>query len=119
MLMAATVFAAILPPSHIHIGADPDDHDHAAAVEHSHWAPHHGSRSAFDDDEGRVLFVDHPALVGAAHGHVAHPQASVVAVLIPVSTQAFTVSGQRLAGNAPRDGPALAVPTLRGPPLVL
>ena len=119
MLMAATAFAAILPPAHIHLGRDHDDHDHAAAVEHSHWSAHHSSRAAFDDEDGRVLFVDHPALVRAAHGHVAHPQAIVVAVLIPISAQIFTVGSQRLAGNAPRDGPERDPSTLRGPPFVL
>ena len=116
LLMAATVVAALLPPAHIHLVADHDDHDHAAGVEHSHWTPHQSSRSAVEDDDGRVLFVDHPALVRAAHGHVAMPQAAVLAVLIPPPVPTFEVGGQRAAGNAPRDGPPGDLPLLRGPP---
>ena len=58
LLIAAVVFAAVLPPAHIHLAEHDDhDHDHAAAVEHSHWSAHQSSRAAFDDDDGRVIFV--------------------------------------------------------------
>lgn len=124
LLMAGTVMASASPPAHIHLAShDHDDHDHAA-IEHSHWTPHHwtphhASRAAFDDDDGRVLFVDHPALVRAAHGHAAYPETAVVAVLVPLESHTFTVSDRQLAGNAPRDGPPRDISTLRGPPFVL
>jgi hypothetical protein len=119
LVVAATVFAAALPPAHIHLGADHDDHDHTAGIEHSHWAPHHGARSAFDDDDGRVLFVDHSALIRAAHGHIQQPDVTVVGLLNTADSPTFTFSNQHLAGNATRDGPASVVPPLRGPPFVL
>ncbi len=117
--MAVTVVASLLPPAHIHLGADHDDHDHTAGIEHSHWAAHRGSGSAFDDDDGRVLFVNHSALVRAAHGHVRQPDVAVVGLLNAADSPTFTFSNQRLAGNAPRDGPARDIPTPRGPPFVL
>ncbi len=116
LLMATTAAAAVLPPAHIHLAADHDDHDHTAGIEHSHWAAHHYSRSAVDDDDGRVLFVDHPALVRAAHGHVRQPNAAVVTLLILNGPPAFAGGSQRAAGNAPRDGPPRGSLFLRGPP---
>jgi hypothetical protein len=117
--MAATVVAALLPPAHIHLGADHDDHDHTAGIEHSHWAAHQGSRSAFDDDDGRVLFVNHSALIRAAHGHIQQPDIAVIGLPNTADSPTFTFSNQHLAGNATRDGPARGIPTLRGPPFVL
>jgi len=118
MLMAATIVAAILPPAHIHLGADHDGHDHTAGIEHSHWAPHHFSRMSFDDDDGRVLFVNHSALIRAAHGHIQQPEVAVIGVLDAADSPTFTFSNQHLAGNATRDGPPRDPSTLRGPPLV-
>lgn len=111
----------LLPPSHIHLASrDHDHHDHDAGVEHSHWSSHGGaSRLAIDDDDGRAIFVDHPALVRALHADLPRRTGVVVAVLIPIDSQSFTVTARRLAGNAPRDGPARNRPTFRGPPLVL
>ena len=117
--MAATVVAALLPPAHIHLGPDHDDHDHTAGIEHSHWAPHQDSGSAFDDDDGRVLFVNHSALIRAAHGHIQQPDVAVVGLLHAADSPTFTFSNQHLAGNATRDGPARDPSTLRGPPFVL
>ena len=119
LLAAATVVSALLPPAHIHLGADHDDHDHTAGIEHSHWAAHQGSGRAFDDDDGRVLFVDHSALIPAAHGHIQQPDVTVVGLLRAADSPTFTFSNQHLAGNATRDGPARNPSTLRGPPLVL
>ena len=117
--MAATVVAALLPPAHIHLGADHDDHDRTAGIEHSHWAAHQGSGSAFDDDDGRVLFVNHSALIRAAHGRIQQPDVAVIGVLHAADSPTFTFSNQHLAGNATRDGPERDPSTLRGPPLVL
>ena len=74
LVIAAVVFAAVLPPAHIHL-AEHDDHhdDHAAAVEHSHWSAHQSSRASFDDDDGRVIFVDRPARSADAQTTVARP----------------------------------------------
>ena len=119
LLVAATVIAALLPPAHIHLGADHDDHDHTGGIEHSHWAAHQGSRSAFDDDDGRVLFVNHSALIRAAHGHIQQPDVAVIGLPKTADSSTFTFSNQHLAGNATRDGPARAPSTLRGPPFVL
>ena len=119
LAMAATVVVALLPPAHIHLGADHDDHDHTAGIEHSHWSAHQGSTSAFDDDDGRVLFVNHSALVRATHGHGHRPDVAVIARLNATSAPVVAFTSQRVAGNAPRDGPALDLPTLRGPPFVL
>jgi hypothetical protein len=119
LLVGATVFAAALPPAHIHLGADHDDHDQTAGIEHSHWAAHQGSGSAFDDDDGRVLFVNHSALIRAARGPIQQPDVAVVGALLAADSPTFTFSNQRLAGNATRDGPERDPSTLRGPPFVL
>jgi hypothetical protein len=110
------VLAAMLPPSHIHLAEH--DHDHSA-VEHSHWSSHGGtSRRSIDDDDGQAIYVDHPGVLGGIAFDVVRPQADTIAVLSAVEPPAFERSAPRLAGNAPRDGPVLRVPTLRGPPLV-
>ena len=120
LLVAATDFAALLPPAHIHLAAHDDhDHDHAAAIEHSHWTPHHHSHTAFDDEDGRVLYVDHPALVRASNACAQHPGAVIVAVLILTAAPACTSTTRRLAGNAPRDGPTRHSLSLRAPPLLV
>ena len=121
LLIATTVVAALLPPSHIHLAAHDDhDHDHAAAIEHSHWTSHGASRAALDDDDGRAIFVDRPARVRAAHGQLAQPHAAVIAVIIPLHPGTLRFSNRRLAaGNAPRDGPSRDLSLLRGPPLAL
>jgi len=129
ILVVATVWAAILPPTHIHLAAaDHDDHDgdyhtdhHTAAIEHAHWAAHRSLGAAVQDgeDEGRALFVDHPAVVSPVLGHIEVPRAALVALLTVPPAPTFTDVSQRRAGNAPRDGPYGAVPLLRGPPFVL
>lgn len=74
LLIATTVFAGLLPPAHIHLAAHGDhDHDHAGAIEHSHWSSHGASRAALDDDDGRAIFVDHPALASSADPTFARP----------------------------------------------
>ena len=118
LLMAGTVWATVLPPAHIHLATDDHDHHHAA-VEHAHWATHHQSRLALDDDDGRVLFIDHPALVRLAHASTAPPQTVVIALLALYSPLGSPVITQRASGNAVRDGPTARPLFLRGPPLVL
>jgi hypothetical protein len=117
LLIAATVVAALLPPAHIHLAAHDDhDHDHAAAVEHSHWSSHGASRTAFDDDDGRVIFVDHPALTSHLDATVARPAAAVVGLLILSAPATFTAAARPTSGNSPRDGPARGLTPLRAPP---
>jgi hypothetical protein len=118
LLTAATVAAAMLPPAHIHlaIGHDDHDHDHAAAVEHSHWSAHHSSRASFDDDDGRVIFVDRPARSSHVETTFARPAAAVVALITPPPPPTFTAVERPTSGNSPRDGPARGVPPLRAPP---
>jgi len=116
LLIAAVVFAAALPPAHIHL-AEHDDHghDHAAAVEHSHWSGHQSSRAAFDDDDGRVIFVDRPARSVDVQATFPQPSAVLVALIArPFTT--FTVVERQTSGNSPRDGPARALQRLRAPP---
>ncbi len=117
LVIAAVVFAAVLPPAHIHL-AEHDGHhdDHAAAVEHSHWSAHQSSRASFDDDDGRVIFVDRPARSADAQTTFARPSTILVALfsLPPVTT--FTVAERQTSGNSPRDGPARALQPLRAPP---
>ena len=117
--MAGTVWATVLPPAHIHLATDDHDHHHLAAVEHAHWAGHHQSRLALDDDDGRVLFIDHPALVRLAHASIAPPHIAVVALLALTSPLGFSGIAARAGGNAVRDGPTASAPSLRGPPFVL
>jgi len=117
LLIAAVVFAAVLPPAHIHLAEHDDhDHDHAAAVEHSHWTPHQSSRAAFDDDDGRVIFVDRPARSANAQTDFARPPAVLVALIALPPLTTFTVAERQTSGNSPRDGPARAVQSLRAPP---
>jgi hypothetical protein len=117
LLMAATVFAALLPPAHIHL-AEHDDHDHAAAIEHSHWSSHGASRATLDDDDGRAILVDHPARASRVVTTVARPVHAVVAFLALPARATFTAADRQTSGNSPRDGPSRGVSLLRGPPLV-
>jgi hypothetical protein len=112
-------FAGVLPPAHIHLAVGHDDHDHAAAVEHSHWSAHQSSNASFDDDDGRVIFVDRPARISSARTALTRPAAVLVAVITVPLAATFTVAERPTSGNSPRDGPARALPTFRGPPLVL
>src|SRR5262252_7069764 len=116
MLSLVTAAVSLLPPSHIHLGGD--DHDHGT-VEHSHWSPHAGaSRSSIDDDDGQAIFVDHPGVLTSAHLNFARPLPAVATPLAAVESPARANHIDRLAGNAPRDGPHLGADTLRGPPSV-
>jgi hypothetical protein len=130
ILVVATVWAAILPPTHIHLAAaDHDDHDgdhhddhhHAAAIEHAHWAGHRSLGAAVDDgeDEGRALFVDHPAVVSPIVGHIEVPRSALLVLLAVPRPPIFTSDTRRISGNAPRDGPSRDIYFLRGPPFVL
>lgn len=116
LLIAAVVFAAVLPPAHIHLAVGHDDHDHGAAVEHSHWSAHQPSRASFDDDEGHVIFVDRPARSADAQTGFARPAAILVAVISEPPLETFTAAERQSSGNSPRDGPARAVQPLRAPP---
>jgi hypothetical protein len=119
LLAAATVVAALLPPAHIHLAVHDDhDHDHAA-IEHSHWGGHHSSRAAFDDDDGRVIFVDRPAVASNADATFARPATAVVALLILPAAPLVAALARTTSGNSPRDGPPRDPSTLRGPPVVL
>jgi len=110
------VFAAVLPPAHIHLAVHDDhDHDHAAAVEHSHWSAHQSSRASFDDNDGRVIFVDRPARSADAQTSVARPPAILVALISPPLLTTFTAAERQISGNSPRDGPARALQPLRAP----
>src|SRR6476620_7740534 len=112
------LFGVVLPPAHIHLG-EHDDHDHAAAVEHSHWSAHQGSRASFDDDDGRVIFVDRPARSADAQTDFARSAAVLVALISDPRVAPFTVAERQTSGNSPRDGPARARLISRGPPFVL
>ena len=117
LLIAAVVCAAVLPPAHIHLAEHDDhDHDHAAAVEHSHWSAHQSSRAAFDDDEGRVIFVDRPARSADAQTAFVRPPAVLVALIASPPLTTFTAVERQTSGNSPRDGPARALQPLRAPP---
>jgi hypothetical protein len=117
LLVAAVVFSAVLPPAHIHLAEhDNHDHNHAAAVEHSHWSAHQSSRAAFDDDDGRVIFVNRPARSADAQTTVARPTAVLVALISLPPVITFEVAERPTSGNSPRDGPARAVQSLRAPP---
>jgi hypothetical protein len=117
LLVAATVVAALLPPAHIHLAAHDDHHhDHAGAVEHSHWSSHGASRAAFDDDDGRVIFVDHPGLASNVDATVARPVAAVVDLLILSAPATFTAAARPTSGNSPRDGPSRDLTPPRAPP---
>jgi hypothetical protein len=117
LLIVAVVFAAVLPPAHIHLAEHDDhDHDHPAALEHSHWSAHHSSRAAFDDDDGRVIFVDRPARSANAQTAFARPPAVLVVLIAQPLLTTFTVAERQTSGNSPRDGPARARQPLRAPP---
>jgi hypothetical protein len=117
LLVAATVFAALLPPAHIHLAAHDDhDHDHAGAIEHSHWSSHGVSRAALDDDDGRAIYVDHPAIASHIDTTVARPATAVVALLSLPAPATFTVAERTTSGNSPRDGPTRGPALLRAPP---
>ena len=115
LLIAAVVFAGVLPPAHIHL-AEHDDHDHAAAVEHSHWNAHQSSRASFDDDDGRVIFVNRPARSASAPTTFAPRLAVLVTVITLPPPATYTEAERRTSGNNPRDGPARGTPLLRAPP---
>ena len=117
LLIAATVFAAVLPPAHIHLAHHDDHHhDHAAAIEHSHWSSHGASRAALDDDDGRAIFVDHPARTSNVTTSFARPASAVVALLLLPAPATYTVVERLTSGNSPRDGPSRGSTSLRAPP---
>jgi hypothetical protein len=117
LLVAATVFAALLPPAHIHLAAHDDhDHDHAAAIEHAHWSSHGASRAALDDDDGRAIYVDRPAVAPNVETTVARPAAAVIALQTLAAPTTFTVVDRQTSGNSPRDGPTRGSTLLRAPP---
>ncbi len=118
LLIAATVFAALLPPAHIHlVKHDDHDHDHAAAIEHSHWSSHGASRAALDDDDGRAILVDHTPLTPAVNTTFGRPSPAVVVLLtLPAPPATFTAVDRQTSGNSPRDGPSRATRPLRAPP---
>jgi hypothetical protein len=117
LVIAAVVFAGVLPPAHIHLAAHDDHHhDHAAAVEHSHWSAHQSSRTSFDDDDGRVIFVDRPARSADTQTAFARPPAVVVGLISLPQLTTFTAVERQTSGNSPRDGPARARQPLRAPP---
>jgi hypothetical protein len=118
LIIAALTTGLVLPPAHIHLATDEHDHHHAA-VEHAHWAAHHQSPRAFDDDDGRVLFIDHPAVVRIAQAHLVPPPIAVVALPALAIPLVFSGLASRTGGNAVRDGPAVPAFHLRGPPVVL
>jgi hypothetical protein len=119
-LVAATLFAAMLPPAHIHlVEHDDHDHDHATAIEHAHWSSHGASRVALDDDDGRAIYVDHPALTSNPDTAFARPQSAVITLLTVPAPAAFTVAERQTSGNSPRDGPARTLLALRAPPLAV
>jgi hypothetical protein len=113
------LLSSALPPSHIHLAEHDHDHDHAAAIEHSHWSPHGPSRLSLDDDDGRAIFVDHPAIASDVESDVMRPAAAVIALLASLTPETFTVAERTTSGNSPRDGPASLRQTFRGPPLAL
>jgi hypothetical protein len=117
LLIAAVVFAAVLPPAHIHL-AEHDDHghDHAAVVEHSHWSAHQSSQAMLDDDDGRVIFVDRLARSVDAPTAFAQPPAVLLTLIALPPLTTFTAVERQTSGNSPRDGPARARQPLRAPP---
>ena len=59
VLGVATLLAGLaLPPVHVHLGEDADEHDHAKGIVHAHWAAHAGVDGNVDltDGHGRLLF---------------------------------------------------------------
>jgi hypothetical protein len=120
LLAATTVVTAALPPAHVHVAA-PDDHHHhhGGAIEHSHWSSHGVSRASFDDDDGRAIYVDHPAVQSRFGATIARPTPAVVALLLLPVPAPFTIVERQTSGNSPRDGPAVVSPNFRAPPFVL
>ena len=118
LLTAATAVAALLPPAHFHlaIGHDDHHHDHAVAIEHSHWSAHQPSRASFDDDDGRVIFVNRPARASSVETTFTRPLAVVTALIKLPPPATFTAAERPTSGNSPRDGPARHATPLRAPP---
>lgn len=120
LLATAAALSPLLPPAHIHLVIADHDHVHAVAVEHAHWSAHGASRAAFDDDDGRAIFVDHPVLTSSVNMTFARPAFAVVALLtLPAPRATFTAVDRQTSGNSPRDGPSRGIGQLRAPPLVL
>src|SRR5512138_1011836 len=121
MVVATTVAAGVLPPSHIHL--TPDHHHHHADVrgmEHAHWAAHdrHGVGVELVDDAARVLFIGHPWLSNGKQS----PADPILAVTdrVGYSNPRPAVRGfVRPTAHAVRDGPPGQTFFLRGPPFVL
>jgi hypothetical protein len=118
LLVTVTALSALLPPAHIHlaIAHHDDDHGHAVALEHAHWSAHGTPRAAFDDDDGRTIFVDHSALTSSVDTTFARPAAVVLALLTLPAPATFTVAERQTSGNSPRDGPSRGIRLLRAPP---
>jgi hypothetical protein len=120
LLTAATVFAAMLPPAHIHL-VEHDDHGHdrATTIEHAHWSSHGASRTALDDDDGQAIYVDRPAISSQVDTAIARPATALIALLTLPAPGAFIATERQTSGNSPRDGPSRTLLAPRAPPLAL
>ena len=118
LLVAATVVAGLLPPAHSHLAIHDDDldHDHTTTVELAQWSSHGPSRAALDDDDGRAIYVDHPAVASTGDALFARPHSAIITLLLPPAPATFTVAERPTSGNSPRDGPSRGLALLRAPP---
>jgi hypothetical protein len=113
------MFASALAPAHVH---EPG-HEHAAAVAHSHFAPHHldvpdaGEGPEIEHDDGHVVWIDSPSLYESIH------QADLIPLAVPVTYETVHVEPQwsvtPFDDAAPVHGPPKPVPLFRGPPSFL
>ena len=105
-----TVFYA-LPPEHLHEA----DSDHPHALVHRHVEAHDHDGAEFDHDEGRVVWLDDPA-IQCATSSVTAPLA-VIAVDFERIPPPTTWVATSIDDSAPPHGPPRACLSLRAPPL--
>ena len=117
LAVLGVVALALLPPEHVHLGADHDDHVRPETV-HRHFAPHHPiaiqTHVEPPDDEATYLdnaFAPLPQFAGPG------PQQPSYAVLpeIPV-TRRVTTWHPKSRDLRAHDPPWADAPSLRGPP---
>lgn len=120
VLGVATLLAGLaLPPVHVHLGEDADEHDHAKGIVHAHWAAHAGVDGNVDltDGHGRLLFLDQAATAPFS-AHSIQPSPVAVVAEPAVISSVLRLRALAVTEAATRDGPARRFSAPRAPPVV-
>ena len=89
-----------IPPVHVHLGEDPDDHDHSEGIIHAHWAAHAGADGHVElmAGNGRLLFLDQSATARVSSVRV--PLTLSVVIDAPTAAAPHAIPGRTHAAAA-------------------